>query len=292
MSISNAESSDLEELVRSSPTVVVARHRGDMAQDIPIENDSSFPPLKTLLRQFDRVEVLRDESGSVPPRFTVGDPNLGTRMRLQQLGKEHAPGLFPVYEGTPPQDPDGVILFLRPSREHPGANFVLTVEGAIEHRARKTEIEHLLQQCPYNPESVPHFKKKSAPAKVAAPPRYVEEPPVTCHIQAEVRFFAKEATELTIDLAVSMDGKPLFRREVRAAGVDTADPRFMPFSFSRGRHRLLVLSRERNLRFEKEINLAKSAWVVISYNHYDSDSTQRYKEGLSIEVYDHEVFPR
>ena len=92
MSISNAESSDLEELVRSSPTVVVARHRGDMAQDIPIENDSSFPPLKTLLRQFDRVEVLRDESGSVPPRFTVGNPNLGTRMRIQPLGKGHRLG--------------------------------------------------------------------------------------------------------------------------------------------------------------------------------------------------------
>lgn len=293
MSISKNAPSDLEELVRSTPTIVVARHRSDMAQDIPVENESSFSHLKTLLRQFDRVEVLRDETGSVPPRFTVGDPNLATRLRLQQMGKENAPGLFPVYDGAPPQDPDGVVLFLRPSREHPGANFVLTVEGAVEHRSRKSEIEHLLQQCPYDPESVPHFSKKSAPAKSAPPARFVEEPPVTCHIQAEVRYFAKEPTELTVDLSVSMDGKPLFTRVVRAAGGDTtADSRFIPYPFARGLHRLLVVSRGMNLRFEKEINLAKPSWVVISYNHYDSDSTQRYKEGLSIEVYDHEVFPR
>ena len=289
--MSKKESSDLEELIRSSPTIVVARHRSDMAQDIPIENESSFSHIKTLLRQFDRVEVLRDEPGSVPPRFTVGDPNLATRMRLQQMGKENAGGLFPVYDGAPPQDPDGVVLFLRPSRENPGANFVFTVEGAVEHRSRKNEIEHLVEQCPYDPDAIPHFSKKPGPAKTAAPVRHVEDPPVPCHLQAEVRYFAKEATELVIDLAVSMDGHPLFRRDVRASG-DTSDPRFMPYSFPRGTHRLLVVSRGMNLRFEKEINLTKPTWVVISYNHYDSDSTQRYKEGLSIEVYDHEIFPR
>lgn len=293
--MAHTDSSDLEELVKASSTIVVARHKGDFAQDLPLEGEGSVDHIKTLLQQFERIDVIRDETASLPSRFNVGDPNLATRIRLRQLGASgEAAAQFPVYEGSTASEPDGVVLFLRPSRDNPGANFVFTVQGAIESQNRRQEIETLAARVPYNPDAAPQFKKKSALKSAAATAAsFAEPPPVPCHILAEVRYFLKDAAPLTVDVDVSMDGKHLFRRVVHATGTDSfSDAKFVPFRFSPGHHRLLVISSGMNVRFEKDINLTKPTWVIITYNHYGSDSTQRYKEGLAIEVYDHEVFPR